>query len=100
MGAELLEETNPKAIRPWSEWILRMTTSLHRMMGRSGSIDTAVLLMLLAILLGVCGFIAVAFGVSMGVTQNFDETLLRARAIRRTRQGAWDQRGWKRSDVT
>jgi undecaprenyl-diphosphatase len=31
-----------------------------------------------AILLGVCGFIAVAFAVRAGVTHNFDEALLRA----------------------
>jgi len=54
-----------------------MTTSSHRMVGRSGSTDVAVLLSVLAILLGTCGFIAVAFGVSAGVTQNVDERLLR-----------------------
>jgi undecaprenyl-diphosphatase len=33
---------------------------------------------LLTILLGVCGFIAVAYGVSAGITQHVDESLLRA----------------------
>jgi undecaprenyl-diphosphatase len=47
------------------------------MVGRSGSTDLAVLLAVLAILLGTCGFIAVAVGVSRGITQNVDETLLR-----------------------
>lgn len=37
----------------------------------------AVLLSILAILLGTCGFIAVAVGVSVGVTQKVDEQLLR-----------------------
>jgi undecaprenyl-diphosphatase len=38
----------------------------------------AVLLIVLAILLGACGFIAVAIGVKAGVTRNIDEMLLRA----------------------
>jgi undecaprenyl-diphosphatase len=38
----------------------------------------AVLMIVPAILLGACGFIAVAIGVKAGVTQNIDETLLRA----------------------
>jgi undecaprenyl-diphosphatase len=37
-----------------------------------------VLLIVPAILLGACGFIAVAIGVRAGVTQNIDEMLLRA----------------------
>jgi len=37
----------------------------------------AVLLAMLAIVLGTCGFIAVALGVSAGATQSFDERLLR-----------------------
>ncbi len=47
------------------------------MASTSGSTDKAVLAAVLAILLGTCGFIAVAFGVSSGATQNFDERLLR-----------------------
>jgi len=38
----------------------------------------AELLIVLAILLGACGFIAVAMGVKAGVTRNIDEMLLRA----------------------
>jgi len=54
-----------------------MTTSSHREIARSGRTDVAVLLSVLAIVLGTCGFIAVAIWVSSGVTQNIDETLLR-----------------------
>jgi undecaprenyl-diphosphatase len=44
---------------------------------RFGKRDLAVLLMTFAILMGVCSFILVAFGVSAGVTQQADEWLLR-----------------------
>ena len=54
-----------------------MTTSSHSMFGRSGHIDLVVRLGVLAILLGTCGFIVVAIGVSTGVTRNVDERLLR-----------------------
>jgi len=43
----------------------------------SGRRDFAVLLMVFAILMGVCSFIAVAYGVSAGITQHADEWLLR-----------------------
>jgi undecaprenyl-diphosphatase len=43
----------------------------------SGSKDFAVLLMAFGILMGVCSFIAVAYGVSAGLTQHSDEWLLR-----------------------
>jgi undecaprenyl-diphosphatase len=55
-----------------------MTTFLRRMAARPGRTDTAGLLIVLAIVLGACGFIAVAVGVKAGVTRNFDEMLLRA----------------------
>jgi undecaprenyl-diphosphatase len=54
-----------------------MTISSHAGAGHSGSADVAVRLAFLAILLGTCGFVSVAFGVSAGMTQNFDERLLR-----------------------
>ena len=54
-----------------------MTTSSHKLFGQSGHMDFVVLLALLAIVLGTCGFITVAIGVSAGVTQNIDERLLR-----------------------
>ncbi len=38
--------------------------------------NLAVLLMLLAVLMGACGFITVAWAVKMGITQDFDEMLL------------------------
>ena len=54
-----------------------MTNSLRRMVGRLKPAEVAELLIGLAILLCVCGFIAVAIGVKSGVTQNIDERLLR-----------------------
>ena len=47
-------------------------------LGRSRGIDLAVLLMAFAILMGVCSFIVVAYGVSAGITQHLDEELLKA----------------------
>ena len=44
----------------------------------AGSADWAVHLMALAILMGVCSFIVVAYGVSTGATQHLDEQLLKA----------------------
>ena len=47
-------------------------------LGRSRGPDLAVLLMAFAILMGVCSFIVVAYGVSAGITQHLDEELLKA----------------------
>jgi undecaprenyl-diphosphatase len=47
------------------------------MTGRSGAIDIIVVIAVVAIVLGTCGFIAVAALVSAGVTRNADEKLLR-----------------------
>jgi undecaprenyl-diphosphatase len=43
-----------------------------------GRADLSVLLMGFAILMGVCSFILVAYGVSTGITQHLDEELLKA----------------------
>ncbi len=59
-----------------------MTMSLRKMVGRLKPAEVAELLIVLAIMLCVCGFIAVAIGVKSGATRNIDEKLLRARAIR------------------
>jgi hypothetical protein len=42
-----------------------MTTSLRRMLGRAGSTDMAALLIVPAIFLCACGFVAVAIGVKV-----------------------------------
>ena len=47
-------------------------------LGRSRGPDLAVLLMAFAILMGVCSFVVVAYGVSAGITQHLDEELLKA----------------------
>jgi len=70
-----------------------MITSLRSRFGRLSNADVAVLLIELAILLGACGFVAVAVGVKTGVTRNIDDTLLRAprdaEDLSRTRGPAW-----------
>src|SRR5262249_2929400 len=55
-----------------------MTPLLHRIVGRQRHTDMAVLLIVPAILLSVCGFVVVAIEVNSGVARNFDEQLLRA----------------------
>ena len=55
-----------------------MATTLHRSVSRRGRIDSVLLLTGLAILIGACGFIALAWAVRAGMTQQFDERLLLA----------------------
>jgi undecaprenyl-diphosphatase len=55
-----------------------MARCLGVLVPRSGSTDLAVLLTVAAVLAGACGFIVVAYGVNAGMTQRFDEWLLRA----------------------
>jgi undecaprenyl-diphosphatase len=55
-----------------------VTISLRKMFGRLRSAEVAELVIVLAITLCACGFIAVAIGVKSGATRNIDEKLLRA----------------------
>ena len=55
-----------------------MTMALRTIVGRLKAAQVAELVIVLAIMLCVCGFIAVAFGVKSGGTRNIDERLLRA----------------------
>jgi undecaprenyl-diphosphatase len=54
-----------------------MTTVRRKLGLQSGGTDLAVLLTVLAMLAGVAGFIAVAYVVGEGKTQDFDERLMR-----------------------
>src|SRR4029079_9952765 len=62
----------------WTFRPLIMTTLLHRMIGRPGHRDLALLLIAPVIRLCACGFVAVAIGVKVGLTRDIDEKLLRA----------------------
>jgi undecaprenyl-diphosphatase len=55
-----------------------MTMALRRVAGRGGSTELSELLIVLAIVLSVSGFIAVAIAVNSGATRGVDERLLRA----------------------
>src|SRR5689334_9118092 len=70
-----------------------MTTSVRKIISRPGRTDLLEVLLVLGILLGICGFIAVAIGVKTGVIRGIDELLLRAprdpEDLARTRGPAW-----------
>lgn len=57
---------------------MKTTRAQKSSIPRVSRADLSVILMLFAILMGVCSFILVAYGVSTGITQHLDEALLKA----------------------
>src|SRR5205085_7342484 len=67
----------PEAHRQVTELFI-MKMPLNRVFVRSGKMEAAIILAAAAIVVGVCGFIALSGAVRAGRTQDFDERLLRA----------------------